>query len=180
SNGRREDVTEQVLYVSNNLDVVKVSPEGKVSAVKTGEAAVMIRASGQAIAASFGVIAQPIPHYPQVAARNLIDEHIFAKLRKFNIIPSELSTDAEFLRRVCLDLAGTLPPPERVREFLASKDPRKRDKLIEKLLASPEYVDYWTFRFADLFRVNYEQGSQKYSRMYWEWIRDFIAQDRPY
>ena len=66
-----------------------------------------------------------------------------------------LSGDSEFLRRVCLDLTGTLPPPERVREFLASADPRKREKVIDALIASPEYVDYWTFRFADIFRVCY-------------------------
>ena len=74
---------------------------------------------------------------------------MFAKLKKFNSIPSELSSDTEFLRRVCLDLTGTLPP-ERVREFAASKD---RQKLVEVLLNTPEFVDYWTFRFTDLFRV---------------------------
>jgi hypothetical protein len=74
--------------------------------------------------------------------KNFIDQHVFAKLRRFHIIPSELSSDREFLRRVCLDVTGTLPPPARVREFLASQDPQKRDKLIEILLNSPEYADY--------------------------------------
>ena len=78
---------------------------------------------------------------------------MFAKVKKFNSIPSELSSDTEFLRRVCLDLTGTLPPPERVREFAASKDRQKRQKLVEVLLNTPEFVDSWTFRFTDLFRV---------------------------
>ena len=103
-----------------------------------------------------------IQDYPEVHPRNLIDEQVFAKLRKFQILPSAVSSDSEFLRRVCLDIAGTLPPPERVREFLADRDPQKRDKLIELLLNSPQYVDYWSFRFGDLFRVTYTTtGSPK-------------------
>src|SRR6185369_2171995 len=69
----------------------------------------------------------------------------------------------------------------RVREFLASNDPQKRGKLIDILLASPEYIDYWTFRFADLFRANtYAQGDTKSTERYWEWIRDSVASNKPY
>ncbi|MSO23072.1 MAG: DUF1553 domain-containing protein [Acidobacteria bacterium] len=181
TNGQQEDVTQQVLYVSNNPAVVEVNDEGLVKAVKTGETAVMIRAAGQAISAGFGVIAKPAALYPKIAGRNFIDDHIFRKLRKFNIIPSELSSDQEFLRRVCLDLTGALPPPQRVREFLSSQDPQKRDKLIKILLNSPEYVDYWTFRFADVFRVAlFAQPTAKYTQSYWEWIRNSVAENRPY
>jgi hypothetical protein len=162
--------------------VVKVSPEGLVEAVKPGETAVLIRTPGYSLSARFGVISQPIAHYPKVEGRNFIDEHVFAKLRKFQIIPSELSNDAEFLRRVCLDVTGTLPPANRVREFLADKDPQKRDKLLEILLQSPEYIDYWTFRFADLFRVALHPsgGNPKFSQFYWEWLRNNIAENKPY
>lgn len=181
SNGQREDVTQQVLYTSNNPSVVEVDDDGLVRAVKTGETAVMIRAAGQAIGAGFGVIAKPAAHYPNIARKNFIDDHIFGKLRKFNVIPSGLSSDQEFLRRVCLDLTGTLPPAHRVREFSAAKDPQKRDKLIQTLLSSPEYVDYWTFRFADLFRVAlFAQPTSKYTQSYWEWIRNSIAENKPY
>ncbi len=175
TNGRREDITDRVLYVSNNLQVVEVSPEGLVKVVGTGETAVMIRAAGHATSASFGVIADPVSNYPDLPpARNFIDEHVFAKLRKFNIIPSNLCSDEEFLRRVCLDVTGTLPPPPRVREFLANKDPQKRERLIEALLDSPEYVDFWTFRFADFFRVMWTK------RPYRTWLRNSIAQNKPY
>jgi hypothetical protein len=182
SNGRQEDFTDRVRYKSNNLEVVKVTPEGEVEAARTGETSILIRAAGYAVSTGVGVIARPLPKYPNVARNNFIDDHVFAKLRKFNIIPSALSSDAEFLRRVCLDVAGTLPPPERVREFLASKDPRKREKLIQALLSSPEYVDYWTFRFADLFRVaRYpNQINTKDSHMYWEWIRAAVESNKPY
>jgi uncharacterized protein DUF1549/uncharacterized protein DUF1553/Big-like domain-containing protein len=182
SNGRTEDFTDQVFYISNNPEAITVNSEGLVEAVKTGETTVMIRASGFAVSTRFGVIAKPIANYPKVARNNFIDDYVFAKLRKFNVIPSELSTDSEFLRRVCLDLSGTLPPPNRVREFLTSKDPAKREKLIETLLNSPEYVEYWTYRLSDLFRVAlYAAGfTPKKTLPYWEWIRDSIAENKPY
>ena len=181
SNGQQEDVSGQVLYVSNNPEVVEVSESGLVKAVKTGETAVMIRAAGHAVSAGFGVISEPIADYPEIPRRNYIDDHVFAKLKKFNIIPSETASDEEFLRRVCLDVTGTLPPPDRVLEFLNNTDPNKRDKLIDILLDSPEYIDYWTFRFADLYRVAMgPQGDLKNTKLYWEWVRDKIARNVPY
>ena len=96
--------------LSNNSEVVEVNSNGEVEAVGPGETAILIRASGTAVSALVGVISEPIPNYPEVEPKNFIDEFVFAKLRQFNIIPSELSSDAEFLRRVCLDLTGTLPP----------------------------------------------------------------------
>ena len=182
SNGQQEDITDQVLYASNNSEVVKVDEQGQVAAVRTGETSVMIRASGYAVSARVGVIAKPIPRYPKVPVNNFIDEFVFAKLKKFNILPSELSSDTEFLRRVCLDLTGTLPPPARVREFAASKNRGKRQKLVEVLLDTPEFVDYWTFRFADLFRVaRYaNQIDARSAYVYQRWIRASIAANKPY
>ena len=137
----------------------------------------MIRSVGQATDIRIGVIDKPILSYPKVARYNFIDEHIFEKLQRFHIIPSELSRDQEFLRRVCLDITGTLPPPDRVKEFVASRDPQKREKLIDILLNSPEYNDYWTFYFSDLFRV---KGAYGWVDLYWEWVRQSIAQNKPY
>jgi hypothetical protein len=120
-----------------------------------------------------------VANYPEVPRRNFIDEFIFSKLRKLNIVPSPLSSDSEFLRRVCLDVAGTLPPPNRARQFLASKDPGKREKLIETLLNSPEYIDYWTFRLSDLLRVT--QGatlSSATTQAYANWVHDSVAQNK--
>ena len=124
----------------------------------------------------------PVAELPEVPRFNFIDDYVFQKLRQFQIVPSDLADDSEFLRRVCLDLTGTLPPPQRVREFLASADPQKREKVIDALIASPEFVDYWTFRFADLFRVSiFGNGlSPKWMEEYWEWIRNNIETNRPY
>jgi len=181
SNGQDLDITNEVLYVANDPAVIKINDDGLVTAVKTGETALIVRAPGQAVSADVGVIEKPIENYPVAERRNLIDEYVFAKLRRYNIIPSSLSSDSEFLRRICLDLAGTLPPPERVREFLASKDPHKRDKLIETLLNSPEFVDYWTFRLSDLLRITHlTHSTPAVTQAAWNWVRNSVATGKPY
>lgn len=177
SNGRREDITGQVRYESLNPEAVTVNAQGVAEAARPGEAAVIIRWVGHVTDVRIGVTAQPISNYPKLASNNFIDEHIFRKLEQFHIFPSELSRDEEFLRRVCLDITGTLPPPERVKKFAVNWDPRKREKLIEILLNSPEYNDYWTLYFADLFRVKGEYG---WIHLYWDWMRRSITQNKPY
>ncbi len=177
SSGRFRDISEEVRYESQNPDVVMVDEDGLVMTVGTGETNVLVRAAGHTVHTRVGVVTEPIPDYPDVPRRSFIDEQIFAKLERFQLVPSELSDDAEFLRRVCLDIIGTLPPPHRVQEFLNDPDPDKRDKLIEILLDSPEYVDFWAYRFSNLFRVVMEPYS---SQLYWEWIRSSVAANKPY
>lgn len=182
ANGRREDVTAQALYVANDKQIATVAESGLVSPVTLGETSTLIRAAGQAAAVIVGVIGDPIANYPAVPRTNFIDDHVFDKLRRLRILPSALSSDAEFLRRVCLDLTGTLPPPARVTEFVRSTDPKKRERVIDALIATPEFTDYWTFRFQDLFRVAlFANGiNAKWSQMYGEWIRESIAKNKPY
>jgi hypothetical protein len=182
SDGHTEDYTHHALYTVNDGEVASVAPGGLVTAKRRGETAVLVRAAGQVASVGIGVIGPPLEAYPNVPRFNFIDGYVFDKLHRFQIIPSGLAGDSEFLRRVCLDLTGTLPPPERTREFIKSTDPRKREKVIDALIASPEFVDYWTFRFADLFRVAiFTNGlSPKWMEEYWEWIRNNIETNRPY
>jgi len=182
SDGHTEDYTHEALYTVNNGEVAAAVPGGIVRSIRRGETSVLVRAAGQIASFGVGVVGPPIANYPQIARANFIDEHVFEKLRKLRIVPSELAGDAEFLRRVCLDLTGTLPPPQRVREFLSSTDPRKRERVIDALIASPEFVDYWSFRFAEIFRVAiFANGlSPKWSTEYGEWIRSNIEKNRPY
>ena len=182
-NGRRVDVSDDIAYKSQDPNIADVSKTGRVEGKAPGETAVIVRAPGHAVSVRVGVIAKPVPSYPDVHRRNFIDEHVFVKLRDFHIVPSALSSDDEFLRRICLDLTGTLPPPNRVRDFLASQDPQKRDQLIETLLDSAEYVNYWSYRLGKYFRVTMSgAGTQDeaYTQLYAQWIRDSIAQNKPY
>ena len=181
-NGTRRDLTGQVRYLSDNSDVAEVEPEGRLRGLRPGETFVTVRTAGHSTTARVSVIEETLARYPGVPSHNFIDRLVFDKLSRLHRIPSELSGDAEFLRRVCLDLTGTLPPPRRTREFLTSSDPAKREKLVDTLLQTPEFTDYWTYRLSQLFRVAlFENGiNLQWTEAYWEWIRGHVAGNTPY
>jgi hypothetical protein len=111
-------------------------------------------------------IAQSVsePGSELVPIRNFIDEFIFGKIRREGIPHAGLSTDEEFIRRIYLDLTGRLPEPEVIRKFVAEKDPAKREKSIDQIMATPmkgqiekletPFLDRWTYFFGDLFRAS--------------------------
>ena len=116
--------------------------------------------------------AGPIPR------KNYVDEYIFGRIEREGIPHSGRSTDEEFLRRAYLDATGLLPSVQAVRNFLRSKDPEKRDKLIEKLIGSEEFTEQWAWLYCDLFRVNRLTGDGKVA--FNRWLRDWLRTDRPY
>ena len=93
-----------------------------------------------------------------VQRRNFIDDHIFGKMERDGVPHAPPASDIEFLRRVTLDLTGRIPAPTEVRAFLADDDPNKRDKLIDRVIDSEEYVEKWAYHFMDLFRANGKMG----------------------
>lgn len=112
-----------------------------------------------------------------------IDLFVKAQLKNKGIEPAPPCSDEVFVRRVYLDVTGTLPPQRQVLYFINSKDRNKRAKLIDALLEKEEYIDYWTLKWCDLLRVKSEfpvnlwpNGVQAYHR----WIRDAVKQNRPY
>jgi hypothetical protein len=119
-----------------------------------------------------------IPH------RNFIDDEIFRRMATANIQPAPLASDEEFLRRVTLDLTGRIPSATDVTDFLDDSSSLKRDKVIDALIASPEFTDKWTLFFGDLFQNN--ANSQHVSRgiqgrdAFYLFLRDSIAQNKPY
>lgn len=181
SDGSHSDVTRFAQFTAADRDLISVSGDGTVQAKKFGETSVLVRASGGVSSATVGVI-RALPAEITLGSANFIDDFVFDKLRRFRIPVSGLASDSEFLRRVSLDLTGTLPPPGRVRDFLADPGPAKRSKLIATLMATPEFIDYWTYRFDDVFRVAVTANGivPKWSRMYGEWVRSSIASNKPY
>jgi len=87
-----------------------------------------------------------------VPRKNYIDEQIFGRMERDKVPHAPLATDQEFVRRVYLDAAGLLPTPAQVREFVADKDPNKRDKLIDSLIGSDDFADQWAWFWSDLFQ----------------------------
>ncbi len=112
--------------------------------------------------------------------RNFIDELVLAKLQNLNVPPSPPAGDAEFLRRAYIDTIGVLPTVSETRAFLADTSADKRDKLIDALLARPEFVDYWAYKWSDLLLVNSEKLRPAAMWSYYYWIRNHVAANTPW
>ncbi len=181
TDGSVRDVTGLVQYSSNNPDVAQVSAGGGVKAIQPGETAVMVRMLGKAVAARLAVItSRPGPNYRAVPRHNYIDEFIFSKLRKMNIVPSALAADSEFLRRVYLDTVGLLPTEMEAVEFLASNDPLKRARVIDGLLQRPEFAEFWALKFTELFRAGTREAGAKGGRLIYEYVKRSFRENKPY
>jgi hypothetical protein len=181
--GSTRDVTAESIFVSSSPTLAEVSDAGLVKSLRTGEAAIQVRYQGQATSVSFTTVTdRPGFKWTQLPEHNFIDRLIDEKLKRLKILPSRLSTDAEFIRRVSLDLTGLIPDPKTVRVFL--EDPTesrlKRSKLVDKLLASPEYVDHWSLKWGDLLQSNRRYLGEKGLWTYRSWIRKSIADNKPY
>jgi hypothetical protein len=159
-----------------------------VRALHPGDTPVVISYCGHLATARVLVPAPAAPGfvYPDVRAAHFIDREVFAKLRKLNIVPSDLSRDEEFLRRVTLDTIGTLPTPEEVRAFLADTRPDKRAREIDKLLAHPLHAALWATKFCDITANNLDvmegppELGPKRATMWHDWFRRRIAENVPY
>lgn len=90
---------------------------------------------------------------PMVRRANYVDDEILGALAKAGVAPAPLATDAEFLRRVTLDLTGRIPDAADVRAFLADRTPDKRGRTVDRLLASDAFADRWALFYDDLFRT---------------------------
>jgi len=182
SDGTERDVTAAAGYTSNAGHVAEVDTRGRVrTGSSPGEAAITVHYMGHVAAVRFQVPRPDAPSpYPALPTNNTIDELVWAKLKTMGILPSELASDAAFLRRVYLDVLGTLPTPDEVRAFLADNDPAKRAKLIDKILDRPEYADYWAQKWADVLLVNRDKLGDRGSYEMHRWLRTQFAKNRPY
>jgi hypothetical protein len=113
---------------------------------------------------------------------NKIDEFVAAKWQRMKILPSDLCTDEEFLRRVYLDLTGLPPASAEVRDFIADQRPTrtKRDEIIDRLIGGPDYVDHWANKWADLLQVNRKFLGEEGAKRFRDWIREEVASNTPY
>jgi hypothetical protein len=175
SDGRTEDVSRRALYDTNDSEVALVDGSGVVRSLKmSGEAAIMARYQGHVTAFRASVpLGVPIPQY-KFEHKTVVDQHTHKKWQGLGLVPSELCTDEQFIRRVSLDIAGTLPTPAQVVAFVDSRDPNKRDKLVDTLLETPEYSYFFASKWADILRVHSDTFG------FHNWIREAIAADMPY
>lgn len=183
SDGSQRDVTAEAFVESGNMDVVATERGGLVSTLRRGEAPILARYEGNYAATMVTVMGDRSGFvWREPDKWNKIDEFIAAKWQRMKILPSELCTDEDFLRRVYLDLTGLPPTAAEVLAFVADeRDVRmKRDAVIDRLVGSTDYVDHWANKWADLLQVNRKFLGEDGAKRFREWIREEVAANTPY
>lgn len=179
ADGTSRDVTSLAVFESS-ATFVSVSAEGVATAHEAGMTTVVVRYLNQQVPVRIEFVPER-PNFVFAAPKpkNFIDEAVFAQLKRLKINPSELCEDTTFLRRAYLDLTGLLPTIEQAQAFANSTDADKGSKLIDQLLASEEFNDFQTLRWADLLRVEEKTLDKKGVEVYHNWIRSSVAEGKP-
>jgi hypothetical protein len=183
SDGSHRDVTAESFIESGNTEVATADKAGLITALRRGEAPILVRYEGNYAAVTLTVMGDRTGFvWNQPPENNYIDTLVYTKLQKVKTQPSDLCNDAEFVRRIYLDLTGLLPTPEETRAFLADRrDTRvKRDELIDRLVGNPEFVEHWTNKWADLLQVNGKFLGEEGAWAFRNWIRQAVATNMPY
>jgi len=178
-----EDVTRWVKWTSTNETVCKVDQDGNITVLGPGEGAVMAWFSSKIAVARISVpFTNTVPQetYAKLEAKNFIDEQIHLQMQRLNLPPSAVCDDATFIRRAFLDTIGMLPTADEVRSFLADADENKREKLIDELLARPEFADYWTYQWCDILMLNGTLLRPNALKAYYEWIHERVEKNTPW
>jgi Protein of unknown function (DUF1553)/Protein of unknown function (DUF1549) len=183
TDGSTRDVTREAFIESGNIEIIEANTTGVLTTLRRGEAPVLVRYEGAYAATTIVCMGDRTGFaWEQKSQYNYIDQLVDRKLQAVKIVPSDLCTDGEFVRRVYLDLTGLVPTSVQVREFLA--DPResrvKRDALVDSLVGSREYVEHWTNKWADLLQVNRKFLGEEGAASLRNWIKERIAENQPY
>jgi hypothetical protein len=184
SDGSTRDVTAEAFVETSNSEIATVDKATSlVTAVRRGEATMLARYEGAYDASTLIVMGDRSGFvWKSPTPNNQIDSLVYDKLQKMRILPSDLCTDEEFIRRIYLDLIGLPPTSDEVRKFVADSRPTKvkRDEMVDRLVGSPEYIDHWTNKWADLLQVNRKFLGEKGATVLRNWIRGAVGQNMPY
>ncbi|TWU55726.1 DUF1549 domain-containing protein [Rubripirellula reticaptiva] len=181
--GVTRDVTREAFIESGNTEVATSSATGMLSAVRRGEAAILARYEGAYAATTLTVMGDRSGYQdsaPETWSR--IDELVVEKWRRVKVQGSGLCDDATYLRRVHLDLTGLPPTSDQFRAFMADNAPTriKRARIVDELIGSEAYIDFWTNKWADLLQVNRKFLGVEGSTKFRDWIRQSVATNKPY
>ena len=181
SDGTIRDVTTLVLYSSSDDTIATVSDGGLVEPSASGETAILVRYLEKATTVRLAFVAPRQDFSWQTPSpNNEVDQLVFAKLKTMQILPSEVSSDERFLRRVYFDVTGVPPTVDQARAFLADESASKRSRLIDQLLESPDYAAWWANKWGDLFRLNREKVTDRGVFKFYHWLVRSVRNNMPY
>ena len=179
TDGSVRDLTALTVFSSSNESVATVTPNGLVEKIGRGETAVLARYLDK-MATSYITFLEEVPGFqwsnPQ--ENNFVDNLIFKKLQTLKIAPSDLCSDEEFLRRAYLDVTGRLPSIDESQAYLADKSADRRAKLVDQLLDSDDYAEFWTLKWADILRSNNAKVTPTGAHKFQRWIYEGVRNDR--
>ena len=179
SDGTSKDVSALAVFESTNPKI-DVAPTGHVQTAEPGETTIVVRYLDRQATALLAFVPERNDFvWKKPPAHNYIDTHVYTRLEKLRMNPSELCGDADFLRRVHIDLIGLLPTPDETRKFRADTRPNKRARLIDALLNRPEFADTWAIKWSDLLKVEEKQLDKTGVKAFHGWIRKSIADNKP-
>lgn len=183
SDGTVRDVTRWAKFSGSEDQVAQVDEDGTFKVMGHGEAGLSAvydnRVSTMVVTVPFANVVDA-GVYKTSPRNNFIDEHILKKLQQLSLPPSPQCNDAEFIRRAYLDTCGILPTPEEVQAFVADTRPNKRAELINQLLNRPEFVDYWSYIWSDLFLVSSRKLPQPAVWAFYRSLRQSVADNTPW
>lgn len=188
ADGSVEDVTCLSRFHSNDSAIASIDETGEITSGEAGDTHVVVSYDNAVVPIQ---TLRPLSdqygeNYPDIAANTRIDKLILQKLSKLGIVPSELCSDHEFLRRASLDVTGTLPSTTEIQEFVADTAPDKRSRKIEELLQRPGYAAQWTTFLCDVTGNNDDQlrnffpNPAKLSNQWYQWVYKRIEENQPY
>ncbi|HMP17647.1 MAG TPA: DUF1549 domain-containing protein, partial [Gemmatales bacterium] len=181
SDGRTVDVARRARFASSEDQLMKVTEDGLVTAKGSGAGGVSILHGNQvALVPVVSPFESTDVKMQKLLANNFIDQHINGRLYELNLPASPVCSDQEFIRRAYIDAIGCLPTPEELDRYFQDTSQDKRSKLIDELLARPEYVDYWTNKWADLFLISTKKlpGSNVWA--FHQYLKQAVADNRPW
>ena len=175
------DITDLAVYTSSDEAVATVDARGLVTAEQRGETAILVRYLEKMETAHLTYL-QDVEgfQWSDPPAENFVDEKVLAKLRQMQIMPSDVCTDDEFIRRVYLDVIGLLPNNDEVERFLSDDDTGKRADLIDALLERPEFARFWALKWGDLMRLGNKRVTPQGVHKFYRWLVDAVATNKPY
>lgn len=176
--GSSRDVTPWALYDVRDKTVAEVSRSGSMTALRAGKTSVAVNYLGQVASVSVSIPFGPATNF-NFPAQNSLDEIAAAEWKRLGVQPAALADDSTFLRRVFLDLIGTLPTADETRKFIDDSSPTKWSHVIDELLTRPEYVDYWSLRWGDLLRAHRRYVGDKGLASFNGWIRQSVRDNKP-
>ena len=181
ADGPEVDVTEWTVFTPADPSAVTVDEAGTTATVRRrGQHVVIARFLDRVEPLR---VTRPLGDKPaDLSAEptaNLIDEEVIRTLAVLRMPVSPQADDATFLRRLRLDLTGTLPAPDEAEAFVTDRAADKREKLVDRLLRSEEYADYWTLRLSRMLRVHSLPGDKEGMRAYTKWLRTGVRDGMP-